>query len=132
MSQENVKVIRDGLRAFNAGGDEGLAERFAEDVVMHHPPGWPEPGPSRGIEAVAGQFARLRTDMTRYRLTEEDVSGDGDRFVVKLRWEFEGASSGLPGVIEMSAAYWFQDGKIAELAFYFDHAEALEAVGLRE
>lgn len=132
MSDANVALIRRGTQAFNAGSDEWVADSFSSDAVMHHPPAWPEPGPSIGTETIASQFARLREDVGSTRLVEESVTGQGDRLVMRLRWELEGASSGAAGATGLSAAYRFRDGRIAELEFYFDHDEALAAAGLAD
>jgi ketosteroid isomerase-like protein len=127
-----VEVVREGIRAFNAGNSIGVIGRITEDAVMRHPPGWPEPGPSVGHDEIARQLARLREDWARYGITEQGITERDDRCVVRLRFEGEGAVSGLPGVMDLSAAYRFRGGRIAEVGFYFDHAEALDAVGLAE
>ena len=52
MSQENVEVVRRVYDAWNAGDMTALRALCDPDVVMHHPEGWPEPGPSVGREAM--------------------------------------------------------------------------------
>jgi ketosteroid isomerase-like protein len=75
---ENVEVVRRVYDAWNAGDMTALRDLCDPDVVMHHPKGWPEPGPSVGREAV------------------------------------------------------LRERKIIDIDIRWDHAEALEGVGLRE
>jgi len=60
MSQENVEVLRAFYKARDAGDMDGLRELHDPSVIMHHPSGWPEPGPEVGRDAVMRQFHRLR------------------------------------------------------------------------
>jgi hypothetical protein len=58
-----VEVVRRVYDAWNAGDMTALRDLCDPDVVMHHPEGWPEPGPSVGREAVDAdmEFSRVFT-----------------------------------------------------------------------
>ena len=45
MSRENVDVLRAFYTAWDAGDMDALRELHDSSVIMHHPSGWPEPGP---------------------------------------------------------------------------------------
>ena len=49
-------MVRRVYEAWNAGDMTALRDLCDPDVVMHHPEGWPEPGPSVGREAVLRQW----------------------------------------------------------------------------
>jgi ketosteroid isomerase-like protein len=61
LSPENVEVVRRVYYTWNAGDMTALRDLCAPDVVMHHPEGWPEPGPSAGREAVCANGSRFAT-----------------------------------------------------------------------
>jgi ketosteroid isomerase-like protein len=100
-------------------------------TVLHPVPDWPEPGPFAGREAVMAQFTWQR-DTLDFDTAEPvgDFIDAGDRVVVRFRWQ--GAGSG-PGVaMEFTGIYTVRNGLVHSQEFFWDHAEALEAVGLSE
>jgi ketosteroid isomerase-like protein len=54
----------------------------------------------------------------------------GDRVAVRQNWR--GAGYGPEANLEMTWVGTVREGKIAFVEFFWDHAEALEAVGLSE
>jgi ketosteroid isomerase-like protein len=54
----------------------------------------------------------------------------GDKVAVRHIWR--GTARGPEIQLEMTGVYTLRDGKAVEIAFFWDHAEALEAVGLSE
>jgi ketosteroid isomerase-like protein len=60
MSQENVEIVRDYFRAWNAGDMEAVRELHDPDAVMDGPPDWPEPGPFVGRDAVMQHLSQAR------------------------------------------------------------------------
>jgi hypothetical protein len=62
MSQENVEVVVEGIRRFEASDFEGVSRRWHPDSWITGPEGWPERGPFEGRDAVLGQFRRLAAD----------------------------------------------------------------------
>ena len=62
MSQENVEVVLEGFRRFEAGDMSGLAKVFDPDVKATAAAGWPEPGPWIGRRALFAQFERIAAD----------------------------------------------------------------------
>jgi ketosteroid isomerase-like protein len=133
MSQENVEMIRESFDLFSADDlAEGVGALYAPDVILFPPAGWPEPGPFVGREAVIGEFTRLLEDWSSQRLAWIDATATGDWVIVKFEWHVRGSGSGIETRFDMSGAYRVDDGKVAEVRFYWEHDKALEATGLSE
>ena len=59
-----------------------------------------------------------------------DYADVGDRVAVRFVWH--GAGQRPDADLEMTGVYTVREGQIFGLEFFWDHAEALEAVGLSE
>ena len=131
MSQENVEVVRAAFEAWNAGDMDAVGELLAEDVVLRLPEGWPEPGPYVGREATMRQYAQNRATFDADRLEAiGDFVGAGDRVVVRTIWR--GVGQGPEAAQEWTVSLTLRKGKIVNIDYFWDHAEALKAVGLSE
>ena len=131
MSQENVEVALATFEAWNAGDMDALRELYDPDVVMRPPVGWPEPGPFVGREAVMRQFEQIRETWDKDVLEPiGDPMVAGDR--VLLRHIYRGVGRGPESVMEMTVVYTLRKRRVLYQEFFWDHAEALEAVGLSE
>jgi ketosteroid isomerase-like protein len=131
VSRENVKVLRALFAAWNAGDREALRELLDPGVIMHAPTGWPEPGPEVGREAVMGQFERLRS---AFDADSVEPVGDfieaGDRVLVRIVWHVAGRGPGSH--MEFTQVATVRDDRIVRNEYFWDHAEALKAVGREE
>jgi ketosteroid isomerase-like protein len=129
MSQENVEVVRAIFEAWNAG--DLAPELYDPDVIVRNDEGWPEQGPFVGREAVMRQFEQLRGtwDADAFELIS-DFTDIGDRVAVRFIWR--GAGSGPNLNLELTGVYTVRKGRVLGIEFFWDHAEALEAVGLSE
>jgi ketosteroid isomerase-like protein len=77
------------------------------------------------------QFARLREAWASDALREvTEPLAVGDRVVARMAWTGTGRGPGLN--LELTFVWTVRQGLILEIEFLWDHAEALEAVGLRE
>jgi len=131
MSQENVEVIREGIDAWNAGDMDRLRELYDPDAIARSPPGWPEPGPFVGRDAIMQEFSKVRASLdsdTVERLS--DFLTAGDRVIVRTAWK--GAGRGPAMDMEFTLAYTVRGGRIFYLEYFWEHADALEAAGLSE
>ena len=132
MSQENVKAVRAVWDAWNAGNMDAVRESYDPDAILRPPEGWPEPGPYFGTEAVMRQFEQLReTWDTDASEPISDFIDVGDWVAVRLIWRTVGGR-GPEANLELTAVFTVRKGKIILLEYFWDHAEALEAVGLSE
>jgi ketosteroid isomerase-like protein len=52
--------------------------------------------------------------------------------VVRVEWGGRGQASGIDVRSSLTSIYDIRDGQVIRIEFYFDHAKALEAAGLRE
>lgn len=131
MSEENVEIDRATFKAWNAWDMEALRNLYSPDIIMRHPDGWPEPGPSVGREAVIRQLEQIRET---WEADTMELIGDfvdvGDR--VAVRMVLHGEGRGPEATIEMTNVVTVRDGRIVFIDFFWDHAEALEALGLSE
>ena len=131
MSQANVKVARDVFDAWKAGDMETVRDLYDPDVIVRPMPDWPEPGPWVGREAVMRQFEQMR-DAWSADVVEpiSDFIDAADRVVVRFIWRGEGR--GPEADLELTGIWTVRDGRIFYVEFFWDHAKALEAVGLSE
>jgi ketosteroid isomerase-like protein len=131
MSEENVEVVRRAFEAWNAGDMERLRDLYDPDVIVRGPPGWPEPGPFVGRDAVMRQFQQVRDTFDEDSLEfVSDFAAIGDRVIVRAAWRMIGR--GPEGNMEWTVVYTVRRGLVLGLEFFWDHAEALEAAGLSE
>lgn len=126
MSDGNLETVRALVRAFEER-DESVVEHFAPDAVMYSPEGWPEPGPMLGREAVIGQFVRLAEDWQNHAMTIEHAETRPGAVIVRLLWKTTGAASSIALDMELSGVYFFRDGVVHELAFFWTWDEAVAA-----
>jgi uncharacterized protein len=131
MSEENVELVRKTFEAWNANDMEGLRQLFDPDAILRSPPGWPEPGPFVGRDAVIRQFEQVRDafdqDSTRFL---SDFATTGDRVIVRAGWRMVG--QGPEANAEWTLVYTVRRGRVFGLEYFVDHREALEAAGLSE
>jgi len=131
MSQENVEIVRAGIDAWNAGDMDALRETYDPGAIMRVPESWPEPGPYVGREAVMRQFEQAREtwDADAIELIGDFVHA-ADRVVARSIWR--GIGHGPDSNMELSVVYTVRKGRVLYQEFFWDYAEALEAVGLSE
>jgi ketosteroid isomerase-like protein len=130
MSQENVGIVRASLDAWNRGDMEAFAEAYDPDVVMRTAEQWPEPGPYLGREAFMRWQRQLR-ETWETAVVEAIVLVDaGDSVVARQR--LHGTGHGPETNLEATSIITLRKGKVIMVEWFWDYAEALEAVGLSE
>jgi ketosteroid isomerase-like protein len=131
MSRENVEVVRAFYEAWNAGDMDAFGDLYDPDVIMRAPEGWPEPGPFVGREAAMREWAHVREAWNADVVEPiSDFIDAADRVVVRHTWR--GAGQGPEMNLEITNVLTVRKGRIFHQEFFWDHDEALEAVGLRE
>ncbi len=129
MSQENVKIAQRWVELFNDRGDVDEFLSLHDPEVELQTPGGPR---LRGHDQVREWFEAGYENVQPRIVPERFVAG-GDIVVglgrIEVRW-IESGEIAHEG--ESAGAYWFRDGKIIRWQPFNTHAEALEAVGLRE
>jgi ketosteroid isomerase-like protein len=125
---ENVELMREATDRFNAGDLEGFAELIAPSAVIHPDPSWPDQGPHEGREAVLRFVGEWIADWESVRL-EVDGMEERDGWVVsRCRWFTEGKVSGIAQDVSFTFLIRPEDGRIAAIRAFFDHAEALRSL----
>ena len=131
MSQENVEVVREYVSAWNAGDMEAVRELYDPDAVMEAARDWPEPGPFVGRDAVMQQLRQARaafeSDTVEFL---SDLVAAGDQVVARVGWR--GSGRGPQSDMEWTNVCTIRDGRLINVRYFWDHAEALEAAGLSE
>ena len=131
MSQENVEVVRSVFVAVNAGDMEAVRETLDPDVVIGRElEGWPETGPFVGRDAVMRLFAQLREPWDTATLEPVGIIDAGDRVVA--RQIAHGVGRGPAFHAEFTTVSTVRNGRTVLIDYYWDHADALKAVGLAE
>jgi ketosteroid isomerase-like protein len=131
MSQENVEIVRGTIEAWNAGDMDALGDVYDPNIVVRYADGWPEGSkPNIGREVVVRQWEQQREPFDRDTLEEIEVIDLGDRVVMRQMWRAVGRGPDLN--IEVTTISTLRKGKMILLEFFWDHAEALETLGLSE
>jgi ketosteroid isomerase-like protein len=131
VSQENVEVVRRANDAWNAGNMDVLRELYDPDVIVRAVDGWPEPGPYVGRDAVIDQWEKQREAFdSNYLEVVGDYVDVGDRVAVRVVWR--GVGAGPEADIELTALFTVRNGLVFATEFFWDHSDALKAVGLEE
>jgi len=131
MSQENLEVVRASFAAWNEGDMDAFGELLAPDVIVRAPEGWPEPGPFVGRDAALREFAQLRkTWDDDYFDLVSDFIDVGGRVAVRFIWRVVGHGPGSN--VELTGVFTVRKRTINYLEYFWDHAEALEGLGLSE
>src|SRR6478672_9469123 len=131
MSRENVEIVWRGYEAWNRGDMDAVSAVYEEGVIVRTVEGWPEPGPIVGRDAVMRFFAGLReTDADADIVTALSFIDASDRVVVRQTWQGEGRGPDMD--MDVTAVHTLRAARIVLLEYFWDHAEALKAVGLAE
>jgi ketosteroid isomerase-like protein len=78
-----------------------------------------------------GEFRRLRGAWDADALEPiGDFIDAGDQVAVGYIWH--GAGHGPAAALELTVVVTVRNGRIVEIRYFWDHAEALEAAGVRE
>jgi len=129
MQEEPTKVVTELFR--RADDLDRMATLWDSQARVTPAPGWPEPGPFVGREAIIQQFERLFADWSENRFEEIEVAADsGDWVIATWVWVARGAASELEMRSNLAATFRVQNGKVAEAHFGWNREEALEAAGL--
>ena len=129
MSQGNVAVVKAVFEAWNAGDMDAFRDLYDPDVILRALEGWPEPGPFVGREAVMREFEQMRETWDADALEPiSDFIDAADRIVVRFIWR--GAGQGPEANLEATGVFTVRKGGIVHQEFFWDHAEALETLGL--
>ena len=133
MSQENVKIARRVIDAFNRRDVDAIFACVNPDVEWFPAMSVTFGGGLRGHEGIESYVREVNDTWEEYRVVAHDFRDLGeDQVLVLSRVEGRGAGSGGLVNAAMGQIFDFRDGKIARVRTYLDHDQALAAVGLSE
>ena len=133
MSQENVKIVRKLIEAWNEH-DEALSVSYlATDIE------WEPAGPAavervvyRGREECARGFAAVWETWDEFRFEEAEVRDLGDSVLWLGRVHMKGSASHVELDQEFANHMDVRDGKVARVKAFLAWPDALKAAGLSE
>ena len=130
------RTVRLNAEAFNRRDFKALMLSYHPDAEFRAPRALAESNivkaSYRGHAGYAAFFGEWLSAWGAYRMRPTEVIDLGDRIVVFDEIVGHGAGSGAPLIQEHALVLFMQDGRVIRSQEYFDSAEALEAVGLRE
>jgi ketosteroid isomerase-like protein len=141
MSQENVECVPDdGLDVMRLWFDtwnrkelDAFIDLYDADAELITDPSWVEAGTFEGRVAIRAWYEGLQQSWEeRDALVLRELFEVGDKVVARLDWQVRGRTSGIETHRDATSVNTIKRGKIVRQQYYFDHAEALEAVGMRE
>jgi uncharacterized protein (TIGR02246 family) len=133
MSDEAMDVTRSWFETWNRGDLDAFIELYADDAEMTPDPSWVEAGTFKGRAAIRAFFEGLKQSWDGQDVAVlRELFRAGDRVVSRMDWEVRGRASGIETKLEVTNVNTIEAGKIVHQRHYFDHAEALRAVGLGE
>ena len=134
MSQENVEVVGDYLRAFADGGIDAMVEFMDRDVDWRAIEGAPDDvGEMHGREAMRRyiqDWVDMFDDITN--VPEELVDLGDDRVLAVQHVTGRAKGSGIETELRYAVVYTLRDGKIVRAREYIDRQQAVEAAGVRD
>ena len=129
MSQENVKLIRRAIEAWNRADIDGWLEQATPDFV------WipaAEHSVYRGRDEVREAMASGWETWKEFRFEEGEIRSQGASVVWLGRVHARGRASEVELDQEFAIHAVVQDGRLARTEGYLSRAEALAAAGLSE
>ena len=132
MSQENVEIVRRLVDAFNRDDVDTVLTAFEEGCEIDEPPQMPDSPVTgyRGHSGVREWMGNLR-GVAGVTFELRSATPSGDSLLCALASRGRGRGSDVPIEWTTFAVFGVRDGRIARVRVFLDHAEALEAAGLR-
>jgi ketosteroid isomerase-like protein len=133
MSRENIGVILRLYEAFSRGDFDGAVQCLHRDFELYAAitgPDWRRH--YRGRDGAREFFVAITEVWETVNVElKETIEAPDDQIVAVEHWRQVGRD-GIEIEFEATDVYAFRDGLIVRVDGFRDHAEALEAVGLRE
>ena len=133
MSQENVEIVRQSVKAFNeVGMAESALRFFAPNGVFEEPPEQPAPRVAEGRDAAIRMFGEFDEVWEEHRSETEEIRVIDHERVLVLSIEHFRGRDGIEIAQPAGNLFTLRDGKIVRLQSFWERETALKAVGLSE
>jgi ketosteroid isomerase-like protein len=131
MPGDQVALVSDFVRFYNARDLKAAVALCSEDVAVT--PDFPGSEPFRGREAYRHLLEETWDGWESGAVVvRASWSTPDGRVLFRAVWHARAARSGIEVSTDLSWIVAVRDGEISAVAYFFDHAEALEVAGLRE
>jgi ketosteroid isomerase-like protein len=131
MSQEDVRLARNAVAAFNRRDVAGLVELTTDDFEWVTWTGTVEPTAYHGAQGLASYF-RDSDVWELLNLEVREFRDLGDRVLVVGTFHARGGGSGAELHVPYYSAFFTSGGRLARVLSFRTEDEALRAAGLRE
>jgi ketosteroid isomerase-like protein len=131
MSQENVELVQRMLDAWDSGDLSEWGEGLHEEIRWVPLAENTQTEPIQGVNATLAFVADWIEPWEEYTVEALGIIDAGDSVVLSTRQSGK-HSTGAEISMEMHAVGNFRDGKLVEMRWFMEKAEALEAAGLSE
>ncbi len=122
--------MRSWAEAWNRTDLALFGDLYDVDAVVITDPAWMEAGPFMGRAAIMGWYEGLKESwQQRDAVVLKEVFVANDKVVARLDWQVRGRASGIE-IFDATGVHTIENGRIVRQQWYFDHAKALEAVGM--
>jgi ketosteroid isomerase-like protein len=134
MSQEDVDLVLAFYATYNARELDAAVDLCAVDLnAFPDASVFPESGSLVGRDELQGFLEETWTAWASGGVTPKEVLDIGDgRVLVRADWGATGSASGVEIHTSLTAIVTIRDGLISRIEWFFDHDQALKAVGLEE
>jgi hypothetical protein len=133
MSQEDLDVMRRWAETWNRTDLDAFADTFDDDAELITDPSWMEAGPFKGRASIRAWFEGLKESWDeRDAVVLRELFEVGEHVIARIDWQVRGRTSGIDTTLDATSINIIQRGTIVRQQWFFDHAKALEAVGLSE
>jgi ketosteroid isomerase-like protein len=102
----------------------------APDAVLKPADFWPDSEIRHGRDAMMEVLTDMKSAFESDSFVVDEYTEADDTVVARGYWCGVPKGGGSELRLSVSAVFKLRDGKVAELAYYGDHAEALAAAGL--
>jgi ketosteroid isomerase-like protein len=140
MSQENARPPLEVFKraylvaneAFNRHDFEAAFASFDPDLEWETIAGAPGPERTQGRPGTIAGFRELIADFPDWRVEPQEFIEAAEAILVRNIATATGGKSGVPVCQPFTQVWSFRNGRPIRVREFLDHAEALEAVRLRE
>jgi len=130
MSQENGDLVQRALEDFEGTGEP--ADWWLDDDAVIRDHDLPDASSYRGRQGFVDWMASWSSAWSEWHVEPHGFRASGDKVVYLLQLHATGRASGLALERNDAIVYRIGNGKIVEIDYFNDQAEALEAAGLAE
>lgn len=116
------------FQALNARDADALSAVSSSELSWIDLPGLPGASTFRGAEAVIDRVLELDQSFTKLRFRAEEIVGEGNGVLVRIRAVAAGRGSGAPVEIEFFSVFTIAEGMVVSVRSVADRATAEQLI----